>query len=230
MRGIWIVAGMVVTLAVAACGSTVTTTAIASPPPAGSPAASSQEAAIPSADASGAPASPAATGALVTTAPSATSKPTPTPKPTPPPISACKASQLKAKVTEWQGAMGSQYASVTLTNTSSVTCKVRGTPESQLVDAASTILIDSKTQGASGLPHVAPSDKAFLLAHNGSVRTMVQVSNYCGAAPVLPTTVAFVLPSNGGRLVAAPVPGGDVPGCLGASGSAGSISMNGWTK
>ena len=60
--------------------------------------------------------------------------------------------------------------------------------------------------------------------------TLVRVANYCGATvPVLPTTIAFILPSNGGRMVAAAGPGGGAPPCYGSPGSAGLITMNGWT-
>ncbi len=136
---------------------------------------------------------------------------------------------LTGKVTGWQGASGSQIATVKLTNASSATCNLRGTPRLQLVDAGGHILIDSQTQGASGLPHVSPGDKTWPLVPSGWVTTMVQVSNYCGATtPVLPTTIGFYLPSNGGRLVAAAGPGGSVPPCYGSPGDPGSIAMNGW--
>jgi hypothetical protein len=139
----------------------------------------------------------------------------------------CLVAALVARVTRWEGAAGHQIATVTLKNTSSKTCTVRGTPEVELVDAKGAILIDSQTAGAAGLPHIAAGDKAFHLAHNGYVTTSVQVGNYCGSAPEFPTTIAFVLPANAGRIVAAAGPGGTVPGCNGA-GSLGSIEMNGW--
>ena len=67
------------------------------------------------------------------------------------------------------------------------------------------------------------------MGHLGWVTTMVQVQNYCGSVtPVLPTTVALYLPSNGGRIVAAADPAGGVPPCLGSPGDTGSIAMNGW--
>ncbi len=156
--------------------------------------------------------------------------PTRTPTPTAQPIAVCLATQLAAKVTGWQGAAGHQIASVTLTNASTHTCTVQGTPEVELVDAHGNILIDSQTGGADGLPHVTKGDPAFHLAHGGSVRTLVQDDNYCRPAPALPTTIALVLPSNAGRLVAAAGPGGTVPPCMGTPGSLGSISMNGWAK
>jgi hypothetical protein len=162
--------------------------------------------------------------------PSAAPSPSKTPTPTPKPVAICLATQLAAKVTAWQGVTGHQIASVTLTNTSTHTCTVQGTPEVELLDAHKNILIDSQTSGPAGLPHIAKGAPAFHLAHGASVKTLVQVGNYCGAAPALPTTIAFVLPSNAGRLIAAAGPGGAVPPCTGNPGSLGSITMNGWAK
>jgi hypothetical protein len=208
---------------VAACGSTQT------PSPASSASAQPGSSA-----ASAAPgASSDATGSETPSPSDAASAPAtvkPTPKPTPKPIAVCQAPQLAAKVIGWQGAAGSQIATVRLTNTASATCTVQGTPRVQLVAASGAILIDSKSAGASGLPHIAPGAQAFHLAHNGYVTTQVMASNYCGAAPKLPTTVAFILPSNAGRLVAAPGPGGSTPPCNGAPGSLGTIGMSGWTS
>jgi hypothetical protein len=133
-------------------------------------------------------------------------------------------------VTGWQGATGHRIATVTLTNTGARTCTVQGTPEVELLDAHGNILIDSQTGGPNGLPHVTKGAPAFHLAQGASVKTLVQDDNYCRAAPALPTTIAFVLPANAGRLVAAAGPGGSVPPCLGSPASLGSISMNGWTK
>jgi Protein of unknown function (DUF4232) len=163
-------------------------------------------------------------------APSAKSVAHPSPSPTAKPIAACLASQLAAKVTSWVGAAGSQIASVTVTNTSDHLCNLQGTPEIELLDAHGNILIDSQTGGSDGLPHVAKGAPAFHLAHNGFVKTLVKDDDYCGATPALPTTVAFVLPSNGGRLVAAKGPGGTVPQCASDPGTPGAISMNGWAK
>lgn len=160
------------------------------------------------------------------------SAPSPSPKPTPTAklIAVCLSTQLAAKVTAWQGATGHQIASVTLTNTSTHTCTVQGTPEVELLDAHKNILIDSQTGGPNGLPHIAKGAPAFHLAHGATLKTLVQDDNYCGAAPALPTTVAFVLPAGAGRLIAAAGPGGTVPPCTGNPGSLGSISMNGLAK
>ena len=198
--------GFVLTVTVAGCASQST------PPPSSSPASNP----------------PTASPSLVPSAVAATAKPTSSPaaKPT----AVCLATELSAKVTSWQGAAGHRIASVTLKNTSAHTCIVQGTPEVELVDAHGAILIDSQTSGAAGLPHIAKGAPAFRLAHGATLTTLVQDGNYCGAAPALPTTIAFVFPSNAGRLVAARGPGGSVPPCNGSPGSLGSIEMNGWKK
>jgi Protein of unknown function (DUF4232) len=154
--------------------------------------------------------------------------PAPTPKPTPKPLAVCKVSQLAARVTRWEGALGHQIATVTLKNVSSTKCTVRGTPEVELVDKKGVILMDSQTNGASGLPHIAHGATTFRLSRGGFVTTQVQVGNYCGAPASFPTTVAFVLPSNAGRIVAAPGPGGTTPDCLRGAGTPGDITMKPW--
>jgi hypothetical protein len=181
---------------------------------------------------SAAPGASATADANQASTPKPSPKPTtePTPKPTPKPIAACLASALKAKVTGWNGAAGSQIAAVTLTNKSTKTCTMRGTPEVELVDTHGGILIDSQTGGANGLPHIASGAPTFKVAPNGKIKTQVSARNYCGGTPALPTTVAFVLPSGAGRLVAAPGPGGSVPPCNKTPGSLGSIDMNGWKQ
>ena len=221
---------MTIAMALGACAGTVepssgvSTTQLPS-----SSAEAAASVAAPSAEASAtATASPTA---VPTPTPTPSPAPSPTPKPTAAPLAVCAPAMFKAKITGWEGAMGSQIATVLLTNSSSSTCQLRGTPRLQLLDKAGHVLIDSKTAGASGLPHVSPGDKAFKLAPSSSITTMVQVSNYCGATnPVLPTTVAFYLPNATGRLVAAADASGGVPPCNGSPGSDGAIAMNGWAK
>jgi len=232
MRRTALVIGVAALLAVAGCGGTATPSSDVSATqlPSSSAVAevspSAGSSAAPSADASAA-ASPDATASEP--APTPTTSPTPTPKPTAKPVPNCTNTNLTAKVTGWEGAMGSQIATVKLTNTTTTNCHLRGTARLQLVDAAGHILIDSKTQGASGLPHVSPGDKLWTIGHLGWVTTQVQVANYCGSVTAVdPTTIALYLPSNGGRIVAAAGAGGGVPGCLGAPGDTGSIQMNGW--
>lgn len=219
--------GVAIAMSVAACGGQVEPTASASV---------------------AAPSVPVASPVAVVATPTPAARPSPSPKPTsrpspaptptrspapaatPQPTPDCLASGLAAKVTGWEGAAGHQIASVTLTNDGPDRCAVQGTPEVELVDANGSILIDSQTDGPEGLPHVAPGAQALLLRHGASVTTLVDADSYCGAAPDLPTTVAFVFPDDAGRLVAAPGPGGDVPPCLRSLGSPGSIAMNGWVR
>jgi hypothetical protein len=141
----------------------------------------------------------------------------------------CLATDLSARITGWDAGQGHRTASVTLTNTSTGPCIVQGSPRLQLLDHLKTVLIDSRSDGPSGLPHVTPGDPKLRLAKGGSVHTLVDTDNYCGAAPVFPLTVAFVLPSSPKRLVAVPGPGSDIAPCMGA-GSGAMIAMNGWVR
>ncbi len=218
--------GLAAMLATAGCGgnpaATAGTPAPAAPsapavvsPPAGQGPASS-------ATASSAP-------AAASSAPAAAASPS-TGGPTPPqPGRPCTSAELTAQITSWDGAMGSQIANIQLANASAAACLLQGTPQLQLVDAAGRVLIDSKTQGAAGLAHVSPGDKTWTIEPLGRITTMVRVANYCGAAkPSLPTTVALILPLDGGRIVAKANAAGIAPGCLGSPGDAGTIQMNGW--
>ncbi len=190
------------------------------------PSASQEAAASPAASP---PAEASPSGAAPTTTPSPAASPSATPKATAQATPVCTSASLTAAVTGWQGAMGSQIATVRVTGASAAPCVLKGTPGLQLVDAAGHVLIDSKAMGAAGLPHVSAGDKAWTMAHGGWVTTMGKVSDYCGAAnPVMPTTIALLLPSGGGRVVAAADPSGGVPPCLGNPGDPGSIQMNGW--
>lgn len=203
-------------VAIAGCGAAASTA---------SPAASLAATAVPS------PVAETTPTPVPTPAPTAAPTAIPTPVPTPAPPTACKADQLTGAVKTWEGAAGHQIASVVLTTRAGVTCIVQGTPQLQLVDAIGTIVIDSTEKGDAGLAHVDAADPSVLLAPGESVTTMVSVSNYCdNPAPSLPTTVAMVMPSDGGRIVLDAGPGGDVPACMASPGDPGSIEMNGWTR
>jgi hypothetical protein len=146
----------------------------------------------------------------------------PTLPPTAAPITACSSQALSAQVTAWSGAAGSRVASVTLTNTGSVTCRLRTMDRPELVAGASGshVLIEG----------AASSGTATLLLDAGaSVRTQAEASNYCGADPVAPVSVAFVL-GGGERVVAAPRSASDtfgVPPCLGSLAPA-TMTMHPW--
>jgi len=156
----------------------------------------------------------------------ATPSPTPAPTPTPVPTAApttgpCHASNLAARITMWEGAAGSRIAHVEVTSNAPTPCTMRALDRPQLVDGKGSVLIDGTNPAASATLTIAPG---------GVLKTLVRASNYCGPNPVAPTSVAFVLAGNAGRLVATPVSPTDatVPPCNGDPGSAGSIDMQPW--
>ena len=138
----------------------------------------------------------------------------------PPP---CVGSHLSARIVDWQGAVGSRIADVQLVNTSFSPCSIRNFPQVRLVNGHGTTLIGGPAASTTGAAHV--------LAALGFLKTEVEDSNYCGAAPTKPSTLEFVLPGSQGRVVAIPVSATDdtgVPPCFGTPGSAGHISMHAW--
>ena len=137
---------------------------------------------------------------------------------------ACHASQLSARIIDWQGAAGSRIADVRLYNTSFGSCYVRNFPQVRLVSGTGHSLIAGHSPSSAGAPHT--------IAPLHYLRTMVQTSNYCGGSFTTPVTLTFTLTGTLGRVVAIPVSttdDGGVPSCLGAPGSAGSISMHAWS-
>jgi hypothetical protein len=175
---------------------------------------------------------PTFSSSVAVVSPSATLVP---PTPTPPPsagVTSCHAADIEGKILGWQGAAGSRIADVEITNTSASPCLIRGTPRLELLDSGGAVLIDSATAGPSGEPNVKPGDTEFRVAPGGHLRTEVQATNYCGAAPSPPIDIAFTLPSGGGRFVAVPGAGVSsdlaVPECMGSAPS--QIGMNGWVK
>ena len=150
--------------------------------------------------------------------PEPTASPTPSPTPTPT-LALCASSDLRARITMWEGAAGSRIAHVDLTNDGSTRCRVETLDKPQLLGGNKAILID-------GVP---PTSAATIKLNAGStVTTLVQATNYCGADPVAPVTVAFVR-SDGSRVVAAPESATDttVPPCNGP-GQPGQIDMHAW--
>lgn len=156
-------------------------------------------------------------GGVPTTSPSPTVSPSPTPSPTPAPtpsptpaptvaptvggIQPCTGSDLALAVNRWEGAAGSRFGTLAAQNTSATDCTVSGAPGVQLVDGKSNVFLDSANLGAPAT--ATPTD--VIVLHGGradSLYLVVQLSNYCGAAPSPPVTVALVLPENLGRVVA----------------------------
>ena len=170
---------------------------------------------------------------LVATPPPSTSPaPTPptTPAPTPttaqtpsaaPTIGACAAADLAARITQWEGAAGSRIADVEVTNTGRAACTLEKLERPQLIDGAGRVLIDGEAPAGSGV---------LELARGGRATTLVDASNYCGAAPVPPVRVAFVM-RDGKRFIAAPPTPTDatVPPCNGP-GQRAAIGMQPWAR
>jgi hypothetical protein len=135
----------------------------------------------------------------------------------------CIASQLSARIIDWQGAAGSRIADIELVNTSFATCTIRNYPRVRLVSAHGAILINGTAASTTAAVHVLP--------RLGFLKTEVSDNNYCGPSYAKPVTLAFVLPGTLGRVVAIPLSATDasgVPPCLGAPGSHGHISMHAW--
>lgn len=167
--------------------------------------------------------SPSATVPTPTETPTPSETPAGTPTPTEVPTTGpCDpATSLAARITAWDGAAGSRFAAVTLTNTGPAICTVPALWRPQLVDGAGNVLIDGAPPGPSATLGMSPG---------GTLGTSVRVSNYCGPAPVAPVTVAFVLPDSSGRIVASPLSPTDtsgVPPCLGPT-TPPEIEMEAW--
>jgi hypothetical protein len=177
----------------------------------------------------GRPVSDDPTGGIPLPPPSGSPTAEPTPGPTPsqgpfatPGIASCVPADLAARTTMWEGAAGNRIAHVELTNTGSRSCTLQTMNRPQLVDAQGSVLIDGSE---------SPTSADITFVPGGVVTTLVQAGNYCGPAPVLPLSVAFVLSE--GRMVAtppSPPPPSDLalPPCLGAPDSPGAIEMHPW--
>ena len=157
-----------------------------------------------------------------TPTPPATPMPTPTVAPTPtatPTIGACATAALAARIIMWEGAAGSRIADVEVTNTGRAACTLEKLERPQLIDDSGRVLIDGMTPAPSGVIQLAPGGRAT---------TLVEASNYCGATPVPPVRVAFVL-RDGRRFIAAPPTPTDatVPPCNGP-GQPAVIGMQPW--
>ncbi len=177
-------------------------------------------------DIAGSTAPSAAPSVAPSEVPSAEPSATPTTAPTLAANQPCLSDGLTALILNWQGAAGNRIAEVRVTNTGDQACSLAGNPGVQLRGSNGAILIESSGKGITSQP-AGP----VLLAPGGQGAIEVDASNYCGKVPVLPVTVAFVLPANAGTIVAKPGPGSDdsfaVPPCMGSAPAV--ISNNGWT-
>lgn len=161
---------------------------------------------------------PAASVAAATATPVPTAAPTPTPSPTPTPVPTapgrlCTGPEQVAAVTIWHVVAGGTEIDF-LTGSHSTTagetpCYLHGTSEGQVV-AHGTVVADSGAPSAVALD----SDPYVLVSPGDKVYSSVLWSNWCGAAPSQPITVAFVLPDGLGRVVANTNAGMPAPPCV----------------
>jgi hypothetical protein len=217
------VLGVGLTLVVAACaatGASPTATPLSSvsgvtATPANSPSANVAPTAT---------ASPTDT-ALPTTTPKATPKLTP--KPTPLPalaIGLCTGSQLKLTLDYWIGSSGNpSYAHVHLSNVSSATCNMRGTPRSQIVSGSGSVIVDS----GSGSGEISTGDPVWTLIPNGVVYSIIEWDNWCKSAPKQKVTVAVYVPFGLGRLQAKAPGDAPIANCS-SSGSKSKVAATQW--
>lgn len=155
------------------------------------------------------PVTPLATGSDHSATPGTASE---TPRPsasTAPVVAACAPADLAAQAGAWGAAAGSRGTTVTVTNTSSVTCVLSGAPGARLSTASGTLAT------VAGQPGNGP---ALQLAPGDSVITSLVWSNWCDALPANPIAATLILP--GGALAVTPDTGRPdvlVPPCMGAN-------------
>lgn len=142
---------------------------------------------------------------------------TPTPKPT---IALCDPAVLAARITLWEGAAGNRIAHVQLSNTGPSDCVLGDRSQPRLVGGDGAVLIDGKAITTSHGLVMSPG-----ILHI----TLVDVSNYCGSAPVPPVTVAFVFGAVEVKATPASPTDATVPPCNGA-GVPASIDMHPWSS
>jgi hypothetical protein len=122
-------------------------------------------------------------------APSQTSTanvPEATPTSVPGSVAACTADELTGTITAWEGAAGHRIATIQLWNAGSVDCSVPELLRPALVDADGHALIVAAPAKAS-----AP----LTIAAGRYATTLVDMDNYCGAAPTAELRIRLYLPS-----------------------------------
>ena len=165
----------------------------------------------------------AATDTPTAAAPTPSHVATQTPVPT---LALCGPGQVVITIVKdqgiyWQGGAGQAMATFQLKNRSGKACSVKKMSQPELINGNGIILIKGAAPGASASLTVAP---------RGTLKTMVQTGNLCGAPTIVsPTRVAFVLVPGGAKILATPSVDGGVPPCLGdPSIPSGGITMQGW--
>lgn len=146
---------------------------------------------------------------------------TPTAAPTAP-GRLCTGSEQVAAISIWHVVAGGteiDFITGTYTSTSGGTpCYLRGTSEAQVV-AGGSVIADS----GAGSAVIVGSDPYVAVTPGDKVYSSVLWGNWCSAAPSQPITLAFVLPSGLGRVVANTNSGMPAPPCV-SSGSPSTVT------
>jgi hypothetical protein len=136
------------------------------------------------------------------------SSPAATPSPSPSPVASgspgaspvasvasCADTDLDASITKWDGAAGSQIATITVKNIGGDTCVLGAPTAEQLLD------------GLGQLPVTSTGDKAvggeLTLASDKSAQLLVRVANWCTSAPSDKVSIGVTL-TGGSSFVAEP--------------------------
>ena len=198
---------------IAACSATATPAATPAATPISSVAGATATPLVSSTPTAAATPTPAPTDTATPT-PTAPPTPKPTPKPTPLPplaIGLCTGNQLKLTLDYWIGSSGTDtYAHVHLTNVSSASCNMRGSPRSQIISGSGVILVD-------GGGEIKTGDPVYTVAPDGAVYDTIVWHNWCKSAPKQKVTVAVYIPFGLGRLQAKAKGNAPIAYCFSAS-------------
>jgi hypothetical protein len=135
----------------------------------------------------------------------------------------CEAVDVNATITRWEGAAGSRIAWVDVDNASADECTLGAPTSAKLMDSLGQDLVT--TTGS------APVGQDVPLGADQTARLLVQITNWCGAAPSKPVSVDLTL-STGATFVVEPATGVtfDPPPCNGpAQPATMDIQADGWT-
>jgi hypothetical protein len=138
-------------------------------------------------------------------------------------VGLCTASQLRLTLDYWVNDGSISYAHVYVTNSSSRSCDMRGTPRSQIVNASNLIIVDSGATSAK----VSTSDMVVKLAPGAQSYDIIQWGNWCKAAPAQDVKVEIVLPFGLGPVLSKANGAAPIPSCY-ASGSQSLVSAEAW--
>jgi uncharacterized protein DUF4232 len=128
-------------------------------------------------------------GGLNGLSPSATSTangPEATPTSVPGAVDACAPVGLSAGITAWEGAAGHRIATITIHNGGATACALPQYLRPALVDVDGHALI---------VGQLVPEPAPITFPAGADATTLVDMANYCGAAPTAQLLIRFYLPS-----------------------------------